>query len=63
MFRYITVTRSSPAEEEAATTLQVSTVLADTGSRYLEVATIRSPYSFQVRRVAASTWRQHLHLK
>ena len=49
MFRYITVTRSSPAEEEAATTLQVSTVLADTGSSYLEVATIRSPYSFQVR--------------
>ena len=63
MFRYITVTRSSPAEEEAATTLQVSTVLADTGSRYLEVATIRSPYSFQVRRVAAPKWRQHLHLK
>ena len=53
MFRYITVTRSSPAEEEGATTLQVSTVLADTGSRYLEVATIRSPYSFQVRRFAA----------
>ena len=49
MFRYITVTRSSPAEEEGATTLQVSTVLADTGSSYLEVATIRSPYSFQVR--------------
>ena len=63
MFRYITVTRSSPAEEEAATTLQVSTVLADTGSRYLEVATIRSPYSFQVRRVAPSTWRLSLHLK
>ena len=53
MFRYITVTRSSPAEEEAATTLQVSTVLADTGSSYLEVATIRSPYSFQVSRVEA----------
>ena len=63
MFRYITVTRSSPAEEEAATTLQVSTVLADTGSRYLEVATIRSPYSFQVRRPTPSTWRLSLHLK
>ena len=63
MFRYITVTRSSPAEEEAATTLQVSTVLADTGSSYLEVATIRSPYSFQVRRVAAPTWQLSLHLK
>ena len=47
--RYITVTRSQEvADTGDLSTLHVSTILPDTGSQVLEVATIRSPYSFQV---------------
>ena len=47
--RYITVTRSQEvADTGDLSTLHVSTILPDTGSKVLEVATIRSPYSFQV---------------
>ena len=45
--RYITVTRTKEAEE-VMSTLTVSTILPETGTRALEVATIKSPYSFQV---------------
>ena len=45
--RYITVTRTQEAEE-VMSTLSVSTILPETGTRALEVATIKSPYSFQV---------------
>ena len=45
--RYITVTRTQEAEQ-VMSTLAVSTILPETGTRSLEVATIKSPYSFQV---------------
>ena len=45
--RYITVTRTQEAEE-VMSTISVSTILPETGTRVLEVATIKSPYSFQV---------------
>ena len=45
--RYITVTRTQEAEE-VMSTINVSTILPETGTRLLEVATIKSPYSFQV---------------
>ena len=45
--RYITVTRTQEARD-VMSTLTVSTILPNTGTRALEVATIKSPYSFVV---------------
>ena len=50
--RFITITRTLPTStagpEIDLSTLHVSTIVPESGSQYLEVATIKSPYSFLV---------------